>query len=57
MKTVYRKKYLIDSYERLFENKEDFMKIGEDVFDSIDRFTGEDDLKKIKMTILKKKID
>jgi hypothetical protein len=57
VKTVYRKKYLIDSYERLFENKEDFMKIGEDVFDSIDRFTGEDDLKKIKMTILKKKID
>ena len=33
------------------------MKIGEDVFDSIDRFTGEDDLKKTKMTILMKKID
>ena len=33
------------------------MKIGEDVYDSIDHFTGDDELKKTKMTILKKKID
>jgi hypothetical protein len=33
------------------------MKIGEDVYDSIDHLTGEDDLKKTKMTLLKKKID
>ena len=38
VKTVLKKKHILDSQERLFENRDDLMKIGEDVYDSIDHF-------------------